>query len=80
MATFSQAKIHNITWRLHKQRDLLVENRELRNKMLKSSYNMQLRNDYNAVQSHINYLQPGPRQHFLKSRLAKINAHFKQQQ
>jgi hypothetical protein len=78
MAVFSQAKISHITWRLHERRGLLQENMELRKTMLAASYHMQLRNDRNAVQSHINHLQPGPRKTFLQMRLVKINAQFKQ--
>jgi hypothetical protein len=39
---------------------------------------MQLQNDRNAIQSHINHLQPGLRKTFLQQRLVKINAQFKQ--
>ena len=78
MTVFAQAKIKNSTWRLHERRGLLQENMELRHKMLAASYHMQLRNDRNSVQSHINHLQPGLRKSFLQMRLLKINAHFKQ--
>jgi hypothetical protein len=77
MAVFTQAKIQHITWRLHERRGLLQENMELRRKMLAASYHMQLRNDRNAVMSHIHHLQPGPRKLFLQMRLEKINAQFK---
>jgi hypothetical protein len=78
MSVFAQAKIKHITWRLHEKRAVMQENMELRHKMLHASYHMQVRNDRNAVQSHINHLQPGPRKSFLQMRLVKINAHFKQ--
>ena len=51
MVVFAQAKVKNITWRLHERRGLLQENMELRNKMLAASYHMQLRNDRNSVAS-----------------------------
>jgi hypothetical protein len=50
---------------------------ELRHKMLKASYHMQLQNDRNAVMSHINHLQPGPRKLYLQMRLDKINTSIK---
>jgi hypothetical protein len=78
MAVFTQAKIKHTTWRLHQQRGLLQENMELRHKMLAASYHMQLRNEQNSVQSHIDRLQPGLRKVFLQMRLVKINAHLKQ--
>ena len=77
MATFSQAKIANITLRTHEKRGRLHENMELRHKMLKASYHMQLQNDTNAVMSHIHHLQPGPHKVFLQMRLDNINARFK---
>ena len=77
MATFSQAKIANITLRLHEKRERIHENMELRHKMLKASYHMQLQNDKNAVMSHIHHLQPGARKVFLQMRLDKINARIK---
>ncbi len=77
MAVFTQAKINNVTWRLHERRGLLQENMELRHKMLAASYHMQLRNDKHAVMSHIHHLQPGLRKVFLQMRLEKINAQLK---
>ena len=77
MAVFSQAKIQQITWRLHERRGQLQENMELRHKMLAASYHMQLRNDRDSVASHINHLQPGLRKVFLQMRLEKINAQLK---
>ena len=77
MATFSPAKIANITLRLHEKRGRITENMELRHKMLKASYHMQLQNEKNSVMSHIHHLQPGPRKVFLQMRLEKINARFK---
>jgi hypothetical protein len=78
MAVFSQAKTAHITWRLHERRGRLQEHIELRKKVLAASYHMQLQNDRNAIQSHINHLQPGLRRAFLQQRLVKINAQFKQ--
>jgi hypothetical protein len=77
MVVFAQAKINHITWRLHERRGLLQENMELRKKMLAASYHSQLRNERNAVMSHIYDLQPGPRRVFLQTRFEKINAQFK---
>ena len=77
MATFSQAKIANITLRLHEKRGRIHENMELRHNMLKANYHMQLQNDKNSVMSHIHRLQPGPRKVFLQMRLDKINARLK---
>ena len=77
MATFSQARVANITFRLHEKRGRIQENMELRHKMLKASYHIQLQSDKNAVMSHIHHLQPGPRKLFLQMRLDKINASIK---
>ena len=77
MTTFSPVRIANITARLREKRKDLTENMELRHKMLKSSYHMQLQNEKNDVMSHINALQPGPRKLYLQMRLQKINANLK---
>jgi hypothetical protein len=77
MATFSPAMIANITLRLHEKRGRIQENMELRHKMLKASYHMQLKNEKNDVMSHIHQLQAGPRKLFLQMRLEKINAKLK---
>ena len=77
MTTFSPVRIANITARLREKRKDLTENMELRHKMLKSSYHMQLQNEKNSVMSHINALQPGPRKLYLQMRLQKINANLK---
>ncbi len=77
MATFPQAKFANITQRHHATRKRVQENTELRHKMLKASYHMQLQNDKSSVMSHIHHLQAGPRKLFLQMRLEKINARFK---
>ena len=77
MTTLSQAKVANITMRLHKKRGMIQENMELRHKMLKASYHMQLQNDRNAVMSHINHLPAGPRKLYLQMRLDKINTSIK---
>ena len=74
MAVFTQAKIQHITWRLHERSGMIQENMALRHKMLAASYHMQLRNDRNAVMSHIHHLQPGLRKVFLQMRLEEINA------
>ena len=71
LATFSPAKIANITLRLHEKRGRVQENMELRHKMLKASYHMQLKNEKNDVMSHIHQLQAGPRKLFLQMRLKK---------
>ena len=73
MNTFSQVKIHNITWKLFEKRKRITENMELRRKMVEASYHMQLRNDRNSIQSHIAHLQPGTRRAFLQTRLAELN-------
>ena len=78
MAVFAQAKIGHVTWRMHERRELLLEKIEMRKKMVAASYHTQLRNDRNAIQSHINHLQPGLRKTFLEQRLVKIDAQFKQ--
>ena len=77
MATFSQAKTAHITSRLYEKRGRLQENMELRHKMLKASYHMQLQNDKNSVMPHIHHLQPGPRKVFLQTRLEKSTPKFK---
>ena len=71
--TFSQIKIRDITWKLFEKRKRITENIELRRKMVAASYHMQLRNDRNAVQSHIAHLPPGPRKVFLQRRLEELN-------
>ena len=71
MATLSQAKVADITLRLHKKRGRIQENMELRHKMLQASYHMQLQNDRNAVMSQIHHLQAGPRKLYLQMRLDK---------
>ena len=53
--------ISNITWKLHTQRGKIQENMELRRKMLIDSHSQKLRNDRNAILSHIHKLQPGLR-------------------
>jgi hypothetical protein len=77
MTTFSPVRIANITARLREKRKGIDENMELRHKMLKSSYHMQLQNEKNSVMSHIHALQPGPRKLYLQMRLQKINANLK---
>ena len=77
MASFSKVKIANIALRLHEKRGRIQENMELRHKMLKASYHMQLKNEKNDVMSHIHQLQAGPRKLFLQMRLEKINAKLK---
>ena len=77
MASFSKVKIANITLRLHGKRGRITENMELRHKMLKASYHMQLKNEKNDVMSQIHQLQAGPRKLFLQMRLEKINAKLK---
>ncbi len=77
MGVSSQAELNNITWRLHERQGRLHENMELRHKMLKSSYHIQLQNDKKAGLSHIHHLQPGFRKVFLQMRLEKIHARFK---
>ena len=73
MNTFSQVKIHNITWKLFEKRKRITENMELRRKMVEASYHMQLQNDRNSIQSHVAHLQPGVRRVFLQTRLAELN-------
>ncbi len=73
MNTFSQIKIHNITWKLFEERKRITENMDLRRKMVEASYHMRLRNDRNSIQSHIAHLQPGTRKVFLQTRLAELN-------
>jgi hypothetical protein len=77
MASFSKVKIANIALRLHEKRGRIQENMELRHKMLKASYHMQLKNEKNDVMSHIHQLQAGPRKLYLQMRLDKINAKLK---
>ena len=77
MTTFSPVRIANITARLREKRKDVNENMELRHKMLKSSYHMQLQNEKNSAMSHIHALQPGPRKLYLQMRLQKINAKLK---
>ena len=77
MTTFSPVRIANITARLREKRKDVTENMELRHKMLKSSYHMQLQNEKNSVMSHINALQSGPRKLYLQMRLQKTNANLK---
>jgi hypothetical protein len=69
---FSHSTISNITWKLHQQRGRIQEDVELRRKMLIDSHNQQLRNDRNAIMSHIHRLQPGLRKAFLAMRLEKL--------
>ncbi len=77
MTTLSQAKVADITMRLHKKRGRIQENMEMRHKMLKASYHMQLHNDRNAVMSQIHHLQAGPRKLYFQMRLDKINTSIK---
>ena len=77
MTTFSPVTIANITARLQEKRKGIHENMELRHKMLKSGYHMQLQNEKNSVMSHIHALQPGPSKLYLQMRLQKIKAKLK---
>ncbi len=70
--SFTQAKIGNITWKLHERRGRIQENMELRRQMLIDSHRQQLRNDRNSILSHIHRLQPGLRKAFLAMRLEKL--------
>ncbi len=77
MTTFSPVRIANITARLHEKRGRKHENMELRHKMLKASYHMQLHNEKNSVMSHINAVQAGPRKLYPQMRLQKNIAKLK---
>ncbi len=74
---FTQATIGNITWKLHERRGRIQENMELRRQMLIDSHRQQLRNDRNAILSHIHKLQPGLRKAFLAMRLERLKQELK---
>ena len=69
--------LKNVTWRLHKQRERIRENVELRRKYMKQSRARQLHTEKHDIASHIGRLEEGPRKLFLKLRLRKIKEHLK---
>ncbi len=74
---FSQSTISNITWKLHERRGRIQENMELRRQMLIDSHRQQLRNDRNAILSHVHKLPPGLRKAFLAMRLERLKQELK---
>jgi len=72
-----QAKLGNITLRLHAQRERLAPDIEHRRKYIEASYHLQLRAEKDMIQSHIGRLPFGARKVFLAGRLAKINKKLK---
>ena len=74
---FAQSTMCNITWKLHERRGRIQENMELRRQMLVDSHRQQLRNDRNAILSHVHQLQPGLRKAFLAMRLEKLKQQLK---
>ncbi len=71
--SFSQAKINNITWKLHEARGRMHEDLMLRHAMIQASHHAQLSNDKASIMSHIHRLQPGARKAFLAYRLEQLN-------
>ena len=68
-----QKHLANLTYRLHKQREMMAPSIELRRRFLASAYHAQLRNEKEMIASHIGRLQPGVRRVFMQRRLDHLN-------
>ena len=66
--------LQRITYRLHDQRARLAPSTLLRKNYLEATYQAQIRSEKDAITSHIDRLQPGVRQAYLRHRLERLNA------
>ena len=69
----TQKHLANLTYRLHKQTEMMAPSIELRRRFLASAYHAQLRNEKDMIASHIGRLQPGVRRVFMQRRLDHLN-------
>ena len=61
------------TTMMHKQREMMAPNIELRRRFLASAYATQLKTEKGIIEQHINRLQPGLRRVFMRRRLEQLN-------
>ena len=61
------------TTMIHKQREMMAPNIELRRRFLASAYATQVKTEKEIIQQHLNRLQPGLRRVFMRRRLEQLN-------
>ena len=61
------------TTMIHKQREMMAPNIELRRRFLASAYANQVRSEKGIIEGHINRLPPGLRRVFMRRRLEQLN-------
>jgi len=66
--------LQRITYRLHAQREKLAPSIALRRNYLETTFLNQINSEKEAIQSHIQRLQPGVRRVYLQHRLERLNA------
>ena len=72
-----QARLNNLKYKLQEAAPEHHENPMLRKRMVEKAYHDQMRVERDDISSRTKYLQPGPRQLFLKMRLGKIKSALK---
>ena len=68
MAPVATARLNNIVWKLHEQRELI----ELRKRYIERAYCAQIRSDKQLLRSRIAQMQPSVQRAFLQARLEKL--------
>ena len=68
-----QVRLNNLKYKLQEAQPKHHENLMLRKRLVEKAYHDQMRVERDDISSRMKYLQPGPRQLFLKMRLEKMN-------
>ena len=73
-----QAKLNNITWKLHEQRGRMTENLELRKHYIEATHAAQLAADRRMLESRIASMQPSLQRQFVMGQLRKLEQRKKE--
>jgi hypothetical protein len=65
--------LEHLTYKLHKQREMMQPSIEFRRRFLASAYAAQLRTEKETIERNVARLHPGVRRVFMRRRLEQLN-------